>query len=260
VSGCGRRRRLLPAKLAHPSFPNPTIQEAVCEIRFRRSAAWGASLFGEFYKSIQAEFPDLEPVTVMAVQLQIGPGAVGQALTPPQQMMRYKSAKGDALLQLAPDMLTVNALPKYPGWDVMKERILSAWREASKVLNPEAITRIGLRYINRLDREMAGQRPGIWLKTNDYIPQAILISESGFLSRLETRPTDTKRVVVTVGEADATDVKAIILDIDCMDELERSADPNVLKEPTEELHETAWNIFEASLTQKLRAHLEGKSL
>jgi uncharacterized protein (TIGR04255 family) len=242
----------------HPSFANPTIQEALCEVRFRRAAPWDGSLFGEFYKRVQKEFPNFEPVMAMAIQLQTPPGALGQALA--QQMMRYKNMRGDTLLQLAPEMLTVNALPKYPGWDVMRQRIAAAWREALSLLTPEAITRIGLRYINRIERTSAEERAESWLSPNDYIPKAALASESGSLSRVECR-AGANRFIVTLGEAVGAEPtnRAIILDIDCVNESEHETTADALTDAADALHDVAWEMFEASLTPRLRARLEGKA-
>ena len=56
----------------HPTYPNPTIQEAVCEIHFRLpdGVEWKPALLGELFKHIQPDFPELEPVTQIGIQFQ----------------------------------------------------------------------------------------------------------------------------------------------------------------------------------------------
>ena len=114
----------------HPTFPNPTIQEALCEIHYHLpgESARKASLLGEFYKQIQPDFPVLEPVTRMGLRLEVGPSGIEQFL-PPQQRMLYRHASRNLLLQLSTDILTVNELRKYPGWEQMKLDVLYAWQK-----------------------------------------------------------------------------------------------------------------------------------
>jgi hypothetical protein len=54
----------------HPTYPNPTITEAVCDIHFRlpQEKEWKPSLPGELFKHIQNEYPEMEPVLEMGLQ------------------------------------------------------------------------------------------------------------------------------------------------------------------------------------------------
>lgn len=94
----------------------PTIQEALCEIHFRlpEGESWHPALFSRFFRHIQAEFPDMEPVTEAAFHLQLQSGRA--EFVPPRSRMRYKHAARQLLIQLADGILTVNMLPQYAGW------------------------------------------------------------------------------------------------------------------------------------------------
>lgn len=132
----------------HPSFANPTIREAICEIHFALPAerSWESHLFGDFYQKIQAEFPGLEPVTETGIQVQRAAGNVG--ISPARSRMRYRHATRNLLLQLSQGVMTVNTLPPYLGWREMKSDIVRAWKWADETLRPSSVTRVGLRYIN----------------------------------------------------------------------------------------------------------------
>ena len=47
---------------AHPSYPNPTIAEALCEVHWQFPAGreWKSSLPGELFKHIQDEYPEMD--------------------------------------------------------------------------------------------------------------------------------------------------------------------------------------------------------
>ena len=239
----------------HPTFPNPTIQEALCEIHFQLpyGVAWKPSLFGELFKNIQDEFPDLEPVTEIGIRLHVGGEKLAQAFLPAQQRMRYKHASRKLLLQLSENVLTTNILPKYPGWIQMSQDILNAWKHTRKVIKPAAITRIGLRYINRIERSKPDEFPREWLAPSDYIPKAVLTSLPGFLSRLEMRTDPHKRTIVTLGETPISGdgANAIVLDIDCIVEKEMGIEDKAIIDEITLLHDAAWSIFSASMTPRL---------
>jgi len=247
----------------HPTYPNPTIQEAVCEIHFRLpdGVAWKPSLFTELFKRIQSEFPELEPVAQIGLQVQLEPSGVGHTLLPMQHQIRYKHASRNLLLQMSERTLAVNVMPKYPGWTQIRKDILDAWAAAREVIKPASITRIGLRYINRIDRSHPNEPPGDWLAPSDYIPKVVLSSLPGFLSRLEARTTRDSKRIVTLGEItrpnSTQDVEAILLDIDCIVVKDIGVDDQAIVEEITVLHDAAWEIFSVSITPRLEQLLRG---
>jgi hypothetical protein len=89
---------------SHPSYPNPQLVEALCEIHFRHSAAdpWKPSKPGGFFKAVQDTYPEIEPITQQGVQLVIGPDSSLQPqLLPPQISFRLKHRERPLLLQVS---------------------------------------------------------------------------------------------------------------------------------------------------------------
>jgi uncharacterized protein (TIGR04255 family) len=245
----------------HPTYPNPIITEALCEIHFSLpdGTAWKPAFFGELFKQLGPEFPDFEPVTQMGLQLILGPGG-GQAVLPSQQRMRYRHASRHLLLQFSEKTLTVNILPKYEGWAQMRTDILQGWEKARAVINPPRITRVGLRYINHIERASADDQPGAWLASSIYVPQAVLASLPGFLLRLETHLNDQNRLIVTVAETPTEregNVPGIVFDIDRIVEKEIVPDLHQLGNEVDQLHKAVWQVFSASLTPRLLQRLQG---
>jgi uncharacterized protein (TIGR04255 family) len=246
----------------HLSYPNPTIVEALCEIHFQppEGASWKPSLPGELFKQIQQEFPEMEPVLEVGVQLELGPAKFGQALLPPRQRMRYKHASRPLLLQLAENLFTVNVLPKYPGWQTMRQDVRDTWSQAKQVLKPAYITRVGLRYINRIERSKSNEEPGEWLHAGDFIPAGILTSEGSFLSRVESHIKKHNRLIVTVAEIlteDPTAARPIVFDIDRILENQRLVDDDILLKEIDALHEHVWQVFAWAQTPRLAKLLTG---
>lgn len=240
----------------HSAFSNPTIREALCEIHFTlpEGVVWDSAIYGRFFKHVEGEFPELEPVTSAGLQMQLPSGRVG--FLPPHSRMRYKHASRNLLLQLSEGIITVNLLPKYGGWTQMQADIALAWSWTKDIVMPTGIARIGLRYINFIPKANKDEVPGDWLAPNAYVASAVLASQPGFLSRAEVHSTRQRKAIVTVGEAVEGERSMLVLDTDCIEEAEK--DQSLELQPTISLlHDTAWQIFSSFLTTRLKAFLEG---
>lgn len=251
------REEILKEAGKHPSYPNPTIREAVAGIHFQlpESAAWKPSSFIDFYRHIQGDFPTFEPVPVMGIEMMVGPGSVNQALLPQRPMMRYRHRDRSILLQLAANLLTVNVLPKYEGWARMLTDVEAGWAAVKNIIKPAKVTRLSLRYINYIERNGPKEEPGQWIVHSDYVSNSVLESKSGFFYRSQVRPEDSVSFTTTL--ADTPDGKNIVLDIESVSDKEVGSDA-ILKREMIALHELVWRVFSASMSPRLRKRLEGK--
>ena len=242
----------------HPTYPNPTIREALCEIHFVLPAEreWSSKIFGQFFKEVQDEFPQLEPSHQDAsIKLQAGPEGVMHQLVPPRQRMRYINPDTNLLIQLSEGIFTVNVLPVYPGWAFMRDNMLRLWEKANKLLTPINISRIGLRYINFIPRKTLDEKPGDWLQQSSYIPGMVLSSLPGFLSRTEVKVSVERRLIVTLAESTGQP-PPIVFDIDCIVEKDIPVCNDLIINELESLHDTEWDIFKSSINQRLEALLQ----
>lgn len=251
----------MPMTTEHPSYPNPTIQEALCEIHFElgEGNSWSPALFEAFSRLIQDEFPASEPVAEIGIRVSVGPEGLGQTLLPPRQRMRYRHKIRPLTWQLSERILTINILPKYPGWSQMRTDIQDAWSKLSGLLSPMGIGRIGLRYINRLERTRADEKPGDWIVASDYLPRGVLNSGPGLFARIETSLDTANRLIVTLGElpAEPEAIPGIVLDIDRIVELQVTSDHTALPAELDRLHDAVWDVFAASKSERLEQYLQG---
>ena len=256
------RTTKIAAKPEHPSYPNPTISEALCEIRFElpEGASWKPSLPGEFFKRVQDDYPEMEPAYEVGLQLEFGPKKIGHSLSPPRQLARFTHASRPLILQLSENVFSVNVLPVYPGWSSMREDVVTAWSQARSVLKPAKVTRVGLRYINRIERKKPDETPSEWLSAGDYISAGVLRSKGAFLSRVESHIDQENVLIVTVAEIQSDDTDAmrpIVLDIDRIVEKQLSVKNDALLKEMDSLHEHVWQVFESAMTPRLAKQLKG---
>lgn len=244
----------------HPTYPNPTIQEAICEIYFRLpdDSLSRDSWFGDFYKNVQNQFPIIQPASIPQLQLDVVENK--PSLVVPK-VMRYQNISGNLLLQLSETRLVINVLPDYPGWAKVKEHIKYGWEVGCRPLGPELVTGIALRYINRIDRRSSDEKLGKWLVSNKYIPEGVLTSRSEFGSRVITRPNDQDRLSVIVNDREISDGNSVfLLDIELVTEHEMSVDINLLLGEVGRLHDEIWEVFRSSKGEQLEKLLQGEIL
>src|SRR5947209_14597986 len=125
----------------HPTYPYPTIIEAVCDIHFRlpETKAWKPSLPGELFKHIQDEYPEMEPVLEMGLPFEFVPLGAGTKVSHQFPKVHFKHRTRALMLQLSENSFSISTLPPYQGWEIMRTDALAAWRQAEYVLQPVAI-------------------------------------------------------------------------------------------------------------------------
>lgn len=251
----------------HPSYPNPQIAEALCEIHYSLAptATWKPTVPGALFKELQYDYPELEPMTGQGVMLVIGPDGVPvQQLSPPQVRFKLKHGTKPFLLQISERTLSLNVLPPYPGWPGFRDELALRWPKFLELVKPDTITRIGLRYINRIPRRATEESPSYWLKSCDYIPAVTLKSGSGFLARSESRLDRENRLLVTVAHdkgRGGTDTHGfLLLDIDRIAEKQIGTEWNDVDATIKTLHDGAWEVFSAACGENLERLLQGKKL
>ncbi|MFH1943049.1 MAG: TIGR04255 family protein [bacterium] len=248
---------------AHPTYPNPTIQEAVCELRFKLSdgVKWEPTIFSSVFSKVQSDFPSFEPTAQVGFRFKVEQEKIDQEVIPSRQRMRYIDKSGKLLFHLSQDMFTINVLPKYQGWENMNMAILNIMGKLTSVIEMECFNRIGLRYINRIERINKDEIPTEWLSQSDYIPKSVLNSLTGFFHRLEVRKDSTNRFIVTLAETknpSREHFNDIIFDIDCIIEKNIKAQKDSVLKEINSLHDLAWDIFSSSITDKLKRRLRGE--
>jgi uncharacterized protein (TIGR04255 family) len=241
----------------HPTYPNPVIEEALCEIHFncKDGAVWDNTIPSQFYNKISTEFPLFEPITEQGIIIPLGLEGVRVVSGMPttRQRLRYKHKTGQYLLQLSESVFTVNVFKIYPGWAKVKDIITKNWKEFTEVAPAMQVNRIGLRYINSVPRETPSQKANDWFAESQFVAPQVLSSEPGFLSRVETRFSSSERVIVTFGESESSD---FIFDIDCISQREEPVELRDVDSILEKLHDIEWEIFSEVITPKLESYMK----
>lgn len=199
-----------------PSYPRHTIVEALCEIRFAITPekGWNANRPGPLYKELSEDYPNLEPVNEADLHLEFTPEGPQQRVQPRPPKIRFSNEQANELVQVSQSLFSFNLVNKYENWDYMKRRICTTWSTVFNFVKPLKLTRIGLRYINRIPRPPEARRVGDWLQSTAYIPEAILTSSADFKLIVEASAEDHIKGIVKLADVSNNERPCIIYDID----------------------------------------------
>lgn len=255
-------------KAIQDNDPVPSVAEALCEVHFRlptektsletATKPWEPRWFGKMLQQLGSDF-DLEPVHVNTIQTGFSlerKSEIPEVAETQVQIDRmiYRHKNGVHLLQLSPGVLTIHQLGKYSGWVTFSQHIHHAWNTLHQVIENFEITRIGLRYINRIPRSETMAPIGCWLSNDEWLPRRMKEQSKGFFFKLDTRIDDQRYFKVSLAEEISNSAIApLIFDLDIISfGLTADAWPGVFAE-INDLHGLLKREFDKSLTPHYRS-------
>lgn len=131
-------------------YKKPPIAEAVCEFQFRGASDWDWTILGLVYQEIKAEFPQKRQEKAFEINIAPQEGKVEKSVGGSLSKMQFLREDGSAMVQVGPDLLAINVLSPYPGWETFEPLIRRQFEVYNKIAQPIGFKRIGLRFINRI--------------------------------------------------------------------------------------------------------------
>jgi uncharacterized protein (TIGR04255 family) len=132
-------------------FPRAPITEALIDIHTTFALPPDLARLETFHSAISGEYPTKQRRVKWQGQIALRPGAVQQAVRQEAEGLMLKSDDGQRVVQARQDGFTFNWLKPYPTWEKFRNEARKHWERFTAMFNPEAVTRLGLRYINRIE-------------------------------------------------------------------------------------------------------------
>jgi uncharacterized protein (TIGR04255 family) len=235
-------------------YPNPPIQEVICELHFAVKEPLSLSTIEECKGLWSNEYPDQNVTEEKNIQFQVDPKGTHFEEMKVGHRLICKSSDGSRLVQLSGRFLAVNQLKPYPGWEEgFRDTILARAKDLVSTIGPMPLSRAGLRYINRIE---VPDRPLIWENWFNFSLPVPKIGDSqleGFQMHFERSLPESCRLLVNCLSAQqASQIgTTVILDLDVVwqgEPVEHGDLPVIL----ERVHAPHRLVFESYLTDKLR--------
>jgi uncharacterized protein (TIGR04255 family) len=171
----------------------------------------------------------------------------------------FRRNDGLRLIQSRLNGFSYSILPPYERWETFCSEAWAAWLEYQRIIHPLKATRLGVRYVNRIDV------PQNIIEIKDYLRTAIDISPylpqmmAGYFMQAVVplpRFNATATITSTVVPPPSPDFSSLILDIDTWRDIEISFDlPGAnedIRTQLEALREAKNQVFEACITDATR--------
>lgn len=129
------------------NYASPPLVEALCEIHFSSDQQWDWTIPGLLYAEIKGEFPNREQADHVSVRWREDRSEV-QKMT--LQRLRYFSEDRRSLVQVGANVVVLNYLSPYPGWEQFRASIGRVLERYIAVAAPRKVTVCALRYINHI--------------------------------------------------------------------------------------------------------------
>ena len=243
--------------MAWERFAKAPIAEALLDIQVAFSSPVEPARLLAFHDAIRDRYPKREERVKWHGEIRLGPEAVQQAVERGPQGFMFKSADDRKIVQVRQDGYTFNWLKPYESWEALRDEAWPHWENYRDTLCPQSVTRLGLRYINRLElplpfddfREFVATAPDV----AEGLPQGL----SGFFMRLEI-PDAERGLLAIITETMQHPIEdgrklPFILDIDVVarETIPPPRDPAIWSR-FEMMREYKNEIFFASMTSKAR--------
>lgn len=140
-------------------YQHPPITEAVIGINF--AEVLSESDMKELRARLSPHYPVLQPIENLSLNLEIGVNRDKQKTANTQVLTEtaYRLGTSDMseLVVLQPRTVVISQMAPYPGWDYFYARFIRDWKLIRRALGFREVSRIGVRFINRIDIPFEGQ-------------------------------------------------------------------------------------------------------
>lgn len=236
-------------------YKNPSVLEAVLELRVKPSETWSISSFVEFAGAAKERgYPILKDAAQgFQVAFPVAQGAAPSVTTIANRVQTWNESETQ-LWQAGPQLYAANRRQPYEGWKSFRPHIFEGLDLYCNIAKPAEADALVMQYINRIELDEPELNPGELLR---FLPPMIQYAEkiNTFICRTDQAFSEQEQIVVTSArDASSIDKIAVILDISCVvsrPSLERS----VLAELIERAHVRISDAFEKSITDKLRERM-----
>ena len=171
----------------------------------------------------------------------------------------FRRSDGRRVIQSRFNGFSYSALPPYESWEVFSTEAWSHWLYYKRTVNPIRATRLGVRYINKIDIPEAAVEIKDYLRTavdvSPYLPQmtsAYFLQIVVPISRYDANAT----IISAAVPPQTPNSSSLILDIDTWKivdiNLNRTLDPEEIREQFNVLREAKNYVFEACITDATR--------
>lgn len=239
---------------ARRHYQKPPITEAIIDLRVELSAEIGLPELSKAREGEEATYPTVEQLNAVFGQMQIG-SQVSATAGSRHIGYLFRSGDGRQIYQARLDGFTMSRLAPYEDWNALRDETRKLWDIYRTVTKHPKMTRLAVRYINRIDIPYPFQDFKEYLRTVPEVSPDLPQGLAGYFMHLEIPFEDIKSLALinqTIIEPASQNVVSVVLDIDIFRTVDLPADEEGSWAFLEELRLRKNQVFEACITDRAR--------
>lgn len=241
----------------YPTFVNAPITEALLDIRVDLPATVDTSVLESYYDYVKIRFPEKKQQILFQASFQMSPNGQPASAPPTSQPsgFLFHSSIENKIVQARMNGFTFNKLKPYEKWSTFRDEARELWDEYAKISTPLRITRIGLRYVNRIEIPLPINDFSEYILTFPEIAPDLPQEISHFFMQLAIPNRDlpaTALINETMEQTPDNSKIALIFDIDVWQDTILVDNKEKIWDEFEKLRNFKNDVFFKSLTNKAK--------
>ena len=233
------------------------IIEAAISFQVAHATAPDAEAYEQFAVAEAGRYPIKHPVFHRNFIINLGPEQAKDVPTTTSQAGYRLLNESQKQVALVNELgLVFSRLNPYEGWHVFMPEAKRLWRVYREIAKPVRVVRVGLRFINRIDIPAPVENLQEYLPLTPSTDTAIGLKLQGLFSQVRVyQPEFEGSVAITHALVEPPPVpgkRSFILDTDTFKDNDVPDSDEALWDLIEVFHSRKNDIFEASITDKVR--------
>ena len=235
-------------------YQKAPITEAIIDLRVELRPDFPVSELSKAHEGQEAAYPTVQERHAAFGQMQVGPQV--SAIAGSQHIgYLYRSGDSKQIYQARLDGFTMSRLAPYENWESLRDEARRLWDIYRSVAKPPKVSRLAVRYINRIDIPLPLRDFKDYLRTVPEVSPDLPQGLAGYFMQLTIPLEDIKSLALineTIIEPSCQNVVSVVLDIDIFRTADLPPDEEGIWAFFEELRDRKNQVFEACITDKAR--------
>lgn len=241
--------------MTFPYLPRAPITEGLIDIQTKPRSEIAVSDLVRFGERIRSSYPSTKDIREFQAHFAVGPKqSPSQSVIANHVGYRYERQEPPFVVHVRLNELLVSRLRPYDRWESLLAEAQAMWGEYCAVCQPEAVTRIATRFINRIELPKDGLDFDDYLVAAPIIPKGLPQTFEGFLARIVVPHAETGSHIAMSQMLEAanpqTGTVPVIIDIDVFKETELPVDSGALWEILGKMRHVKNQAFFDSVTPR----------
>lgn len=240
-------------------YPKAPITEAIIDLRAELPEGINVGTLESVHVGLESAYPTRKNRNIAVVQGQIGDQIAAATASSNHVGYLFVSQDQKQIFQARLDGFTMSRLAPYESWEPFRDEARRLWDVYRSVAEPTKVTRLAVRYINRLDLPLPVADLKDYLRTVPEVSPELPQNLEGYFMQLRIPQADMKSLLLlnqAIIDPAKPGVASIVLDIDVFRLEDLPREDTAVWEFLERLRIRKNDVFEACITDKARELFE----